>query len=162
MTYSQLFLNLHDLTLTFTLTCPLACGRLNSLASIPMFSPVRSVGKTSAKEYWTYKGINIVFIKLMMIWKSSWTIMNPASYFVWLCLVALCDAQFNLVLLFFLKGELKAEISNFSNMFFAKSNISEVNFVKLFSLVYCLLRENYVRSWIFPAFATSSFCGLKN
>ena len=37
-----------------------------------------------------------------------------------------------------LKGELKAEISNFSNIFFAKSNISEVNFVKLFSLVYCL------------------------
>ena len=52
------------------------------------------------------------------------------------------------------KGDLKAKISNFSNIFFAKSNISEVNFVKLFSLVYCLLRENYVRSWIFPAFAT--------
>ena len=52
------------------------------------------------------------------------------------------------------KGELKAEISNFSNVFFVKSNISEVNFVKLFSLVYFLLRENYVRSWIFPAFAT--------
>ena len=46
-----------------------------------------------------------------------------------------------------LKGELKAEISNFSN-------ISEVNFVKLFSLVYCFLRENYVRSCIIPAFAT--------
>ena len=43
-----------------------------------------------------------------------------------------------------LKGELKAEISNFSNIFFAKSNISEVNFVKLFSLVYWVLRENYV------------------
>ena len=54
-----------------------------------------------------------------------------------------------------LKGELKAEISNFSNTFFAKSNKSEVNFVKLFSLVYCFLRENYVRSSIFPAFATS-------
>ena len=48
-----------------------------------------------------------------------------------------------------LKGELKAKSSNFSN-------ISEVNFVKLFSLVYCYLRENYVLSWIFPAFATSS------
>ena len=61
------------------------------------------------------------------------------------------------------KGELKAEISNFSNIFFffAKSNISEVNFVKLFSLVYCFLRENYVRSWIFPAFATSSLWALK-
>ena len=67
MTYSQLFHKLHDLTPTFTLTCPLACGRLNSLASVPMFSPVRSVGKTSAEEYWTYKGINIVLIKLMMI-----------------------------------------------------------------------------------------------
>jgi len=55
-----------------------------------------------------------------------------------------------------IKGELKGEISNFSNIFFAKSNISEVNFVKLFSLVYCFLRENYVGSWIFPAFATSS------
>ena len=60
-----------------------------------------------------------------------------------------------------LKGELKAEISNFSNTFFAKSNMSEVNFVKLFSLVYCLLRENYVRSWIFPAFATSSLWAQK-
>ena len=59
------------------------------------------------------------------------------------------------------KGELKAEISNFSNIFFAKSNISEVNFVKLFSLVYCFLRENYVRSWIFPAFATSSLWAQK-
>ena len=45
--------------------------------------------------------------------------------------------------------------------FFAKSNISEVNFVKLFSLVYCFLRENYVRSWIFPAFATSSLWAQK-
>ena len=35
------------------------------------------------------------------------------------------------------KGELKAEISNFSTIFFAKSNINEVNFIKLFSLVYC-------------------------
>ena len=60
-----------------------------------------------------------------------------------------------------IKGELKAEISNFSNIFFAKSNISEVNFVKLFSLVYCFLRENYVRSWIFPAFATSSLWAQK-
>ena len=59
------------------------------------------------------------------------------------------------------KGELKAEISNFSNIFFAKSNISEVNFVKLFSLVYCFLRENYDRSWIFPAFATSSLWAQK-
>ena len=59
------------------------------------------------------------------------------------------------------KGELKAEISNFSNIFFAKSNINEVNFVKLFSLVYCFLRENYVRSWIFPAFATSSLWAQK-
>ena len=59
------------------------------------------------------------------------------------------------------KWELKAEISNFSNLFFAKSNISEVNFVKLFSLVYCLLRENYVRSWILPAFATSSLWAQK-
>ena len=53
-----------------------------------------------------------------------------------------------------LKGELKAEISNFSN-------ISEVNFVKLFFLVYCFLRENYVRSWIFPSFATSSLWAQK-
>ena len=60
-----------------------------------------------------------------------------------------------------IKGELKAEISNFSNIFFAKSNISEVNFAKLFSLVYCLLRESYVRSWIFPAFATSSLWAQK-
>ena len=60
-----------------------------------------------------------------------------------------------------LKGELKAEISNFSNIFFTKSNISEVNFVKLFSLVYCFLRENYVRNWIFPAFATSSLWARK-
>ena len=59
------------------------------------------------------------------------------------------------------KGELKAEISKFSNNFFAKSNISEVNFVKLFSLVYCFLRENYVRSWIFRAFATSSLWAQK-
>ena len=59
------------------------------------------------------------------------------------------------------RGELKAESSNFSNIFFAKSNISEVNFVKLFSLVYCFLRENYVRSWIFPAFATSSLWAQK-
>ena len=59
------------------------------------------------------------------------------------------------------KRELKAEISNFSNIFFAKSNISEVNFVRLFSLVYCFLRENYVRSWIFPAFATSSLWAQK-
>ena len=60
-----------------------------------------------------------------------------------------------------LKGELKAEISNCSNIFFAKCNISEINFVKLFSLVYCFLRENYVRSWIFPAFATSSLWAQK-
>ena len=53
------------------------------------------------------------------------------------------------------KGELNAEISNFSNTFFAKSDKSEVNFVKLFSLVYCFLRENYIRSSICPAFATS-------
>ena len=58
------------------------------------------------------------------------------------------------------KGELKAEISNFSNIFL-QSNISEVNFVKLFSLVYCFLRKNYVRSWIFPAFATSSLWAQK-
>ena len=57
---------------------------------------------------------------------------------------------------------MKAEISNFSNIFFfAKSNISEANFVKLFSLVYCFLRDNYVRSWIFPAFATSSLWAQK-
>ena len=60
-----------------------------------------------------------------------------------------------------LKGELRAEISNFSNISFAKSNISEVNFVKLFSLVYCFLRENYARSCIFPAFATSSLWAQK-
>ena len=54
----------------------------------------------------------------------------------------------------YFKGELKAEISNFSNK-------SEVNFVKLFSLVYCFLRENYVRSWIFSAFATSSLWAQK-
>ena len=60
-----------------------------------------------------------------------------------------------------LKGELKAEISNFSNIFFAKFNISEVNFVKLFSLVYCFLREKYVGSWTFPAFATSSLWAQK-
>ena len=60
-----------------------------------------------------------------------------------------------------LKGELKAEISNFFNIFFPKSNISEVNFVKLFSLVQCFLRKNYVRSWIFPAFATSSLWAQK-
>ena len=48
----------------------------------------------------------------------------------------------------------------FSNIIFAKSNISEVNFVKLFSLVYCFLRENYVRCLIFPAFATSSLWAL--
>ena len=59
------------------------------------------------------------------------------------------------------KEELKAEISNFSNIFFAEFNISEVNFVKLFSLVYCFLWENYVRSWIFPAFATSSLWAQK-
>ena len=59
------------------------------------------------------------------------------------------------------KGELKAKNNNFSNIFSAKSNISEVNFVKLFSFVYCLLRENYVRSWIFPVFATSSLWAQK-
>ena len=58
------------------------------------------------------------------------------------------------------KGELKAEISNFFNIFF-ESDISEVNFVKLFSLVYCFLRENYVGSWIFPALATSSLWAQK-
>ena len=41
------------------------------------------------------------------------------------------------------------------------SNIREVNFVKLLSLVYCFLRENYVRSWIFSAFATSSLWAQK-
>ena len=59
------------------------------------------------------------------------------------------------------KGELKTEISNFSNISFAKSNISDINFVKLFSLIYCFLRENHVRSWIFPAFATSSLWAQK-
>ena len=59
-----------------------------------------------------------------------------------------------------IKGELKAEISNLSNIFFCKV-ISEVNFVKLFSLVYCFLRENYFGSWIFPAFATSSLWAQK-
>ena len=47
------------------------------------------------------------------------------------------------------------------NIFFAKSNISEVNFVKLFSLVCCFLRENYVRSQIFPSFPTSSLWAQK-
>ena len=49
----------------------------------------------------------------------------------------------------------------FFQHFFAKSNISEVNFVKLFSLVYCFLQENYVRSWIFAAFATSQLWAQK-
>ena len=62
---------------------------------------------------------------------------------------------------FYPKCELKAEINNFSDIFFAKSNISEVNFVKLFSLAHCFLRENYVRNWIFLAFVTSSLWAQK-
>ena len=60
-----------------------------------------------------------------------------------------------------LKRELKAETSNFSKIFFLHSNISEVNSLKLFYLVYCFSRENYVRSWIFPAFVTSSLWAQK-
>ena len=61
------------------------------------------------------------------------------------------------------KGELKAEISSFSNIFFAKSNISEVNLVKLFSLVYCFfarkLRSKLDFSRFYDLFIN---CGLKN
>ena len=53
---------------------------------------------------------------------------------------------------------MKADIINFSNIFFGKSNISKVKFVELFLLVLCffLWRENYVRSWAFPDFKAFS------
>ena len=55
-----------------------------------------------------------------------------------------------------LKGELKAKISHFSNIFFGKPNISKLKLVELYLLVSCFLRENYVRSWAFPAFSAFS------
>ena len=45
-----------------------------------------------------------------------------------------------------LKGELKSKISN----------ISKVKYVGLFLIVFCFLRENYVRSWAFPVVSAFS------
>ena len=60
-----------------------------------------------------------------------------------------------------LKGELKAEISNFSNIFFAMSNISEVNFVKLFSLVYCFFARKLRSKLYFSRFCDLFIVGSK-
>ena len=52
---------------------------------------------------------------------------------------------------------MKAKICNFSYRFFwGKLNISKLKFVELFFFVSCSLRENYVRSWAFPAFSAFS------
>ena len=54
---------------------------------------------------------------------------------------------------------MKADIINFSNIFFGKPNICKVKFVELFLLVFCFFffwRENYVRSWAFPDFKAFS------
>ena len=55
-----------------------------------------------------------------------------------------------------LKGELKTKINNFSNIVFGKPNISKVNCVGLFLLLFFFLRENYVRDWAFPAVSAFS------
>ena len=39
------------------------------------------------------------------------------------------------------KGELKAKISNFSNIFFGKPNISKFKFVELLPLVSCIFER---------------------
>lgn len=56
----------------------------------------------------------------------------------------------------YLKGQLKAKISNFPTFFFGKPNIRKVKFLELFLFVSCFLRENYFRSWAFSAFPAFS------
>ena len=55
-----------------------------------------------------------------------------------------------------LKENRRPKSAIFPTLFFGKPNISKFKFVGLFLLVFCFLRENYVRSWAFPAFSVFS------
>ena len=60
-----------------------------------------------------------------------------------------------------LKGNWRPKSAIFPTFFFAKFNISEVNFVKLFSLVYCFFARKLHWKLDFSHFATSSLWAQK-
>ena len=61
-----------------------------------------------------------------------------------------------------IKGELKAEISNFSNIFFGKASISKVKLVELFPLVSCFFCEKIMFEVGLFLLLQPFHCGLTN